>query len=472
MNFLLSLILLIPFIMLNADEEKRFHSTYQDTHLTNYIGPSNFKEKGATTLAATCTIDKPGTYVLTTNIYSDITSSSTSLITITSNNVQLDLSGHTLLQNNNNGTIAGITIQNNLKNITIKNGFLCDTTNYAIIIGSNCSSINITDLFINGTKKGGISIGSNTAQITIEKCAITDCSSNTSEIIGIYGNSINDLVVRDCSCSQLVTTATYDSYGIKIESCANCTFFQVACNKNSGKKVAGISCKDSSSLQFMQCSVNENKSLTTEAYGIEWNNVKTSLIENCQTNGMTALINAFGISLTNGSNCNFIFDTTTSCQESRTTGNATGIELKQGNNNSINHCKSFGNNGGSSIDSLAIGIKIDNESYSSITNCFCNYNDGKKGKGYGLLLTSADYCVIKDNKTYYNKGEKGSWGIFEVQDSSSFFAQNESFANATNYKVTMKGKKDLPYKEIPINKVDELPDSNEKDNISITNDNG
>jgi len=87
--------------------------------------------KGATQINAGTTIGSSGSYFISKNV--------PGTITITSNNVTLDLSGNTLF--------SGVVVQN-CSGVTVKNGIIRNSLNMGAIQLINCSDIALTDLKI------------------------------------------------------------------------------------------------------------------------------------------------------------------------------------------------------------------------------------------------------------------------------------------------------------------------------------
>lgn len=105
------------------------------------LGRSSFGA-GSTAL----TISTPGNYILSETIDS---SASTTVISITANDVVLDLGGHTI--NGGDSAGAGITIANSAQNIVIQNGSIRATTGNGIVGGTGLRNIYIDKVALNNT---------------------------------------------------------------------------------------------------------------------------------------------------------------------------------------------------------------------------------------------------------------------------------------------------------------------------------
>ncbi len=124
------------------------------------------------------TIQSSGSYKLAANVNNQIT--------ISANNVTLDMCGHTV-----SGDTYGVLVNGSLNNITIKNGSIVGADSDGIFVGSGCSDITIEDMTVKNAIRG----------IAFENVlggAITNCemSSNTTglELHNTHKIAINNSV--------------------------------------------------------------------------------------------------------------------------------------------------------------------------------------------------------------------------------------------------------------------------------------
>jgi hypothetical protein len=155
-------------------------------------------------------IDKPGSYVLTSNILAD--DSAANVIEITADNVTLDFNGHALICQMN-GPVGIFASASNRHNIIIENGTVtgCDRgveIYYGNIYGIQIKNMNVSDnrgprgegilttnaIISNCTANNNASSG-----IRCSYCTITNCTANNNS--GTGGNSgiyANFSVVTNC----------------------------------------------------------------------------------------------------------------------------------------------------------------------------------------------------------------------------------------------------------------------------------
>lgn len=425
------------------------------------ITPLYFEESGVI-------ITKSGSYVLANDFMSKPTKNK-SLIFIASDNVHLDLNASNLYipdDTNTNIIIDGVTIAENLSNIVIKNGNINNITGTAIKVGKNCFNIRLNDLTLTKANQGGIVFDTGIQACFISNCFIGSCNSIDTNAVGIKIDTGQDITISSCSFLSNKAVSGYDSYGITLNNSINCSFTNVESNNNQGDSVVGIYIKNSTNCSFNNCEANYNRATVGSSCGFKLENTTATTLFECSTLSNKGFTNAAGIHLLGSSMCNQFKKCIMTCQESSGRGNAYGLLSLNGVRNSFNDCESFGNKGGNSTNSIGAGMFLDSEENSSIVKCKCNYNNGNNGIGYGLYLTHSNYCVIKNNSFLQNTGSEGSWGLYEVDNSTSYIVRNEAFGNAINYYVPLSFG-EFKYKSREISDTDELPNKNANDNLSI-----
>ncbi len=123
------------------------------------------------------TINQAGFYKLAANVSNQIT--------ISADNVTLDMSGYTV-----SGGVNGIQIQPNFGNIVIRNGTINTVTSDGIFVGSGCNDITIEDIVIKNA------------------------------LIGIHFSSVTTGAIENCEMSQNTTGILLDnSHNINLKNC-------------------------------------------------------------------------------------------------------------------------------------------------------------------------------------------------------------------------------------------------------------
>jgi hypothetical protein len=162
------------------------------------------------------TITTPGSYYLTTNV----TVSAGTAITVSANNVRLDLNGFTISSTENPATTGYGILLNAVTNITIVRGFISGgvTNNggtysgsgfgYGIFwTGSAPVNARISDVSISGCRVYGIHLGNNNS--VVESCTV-----NTAGFYGILAGSVFDSTAQNCGNIGVVALFIADnSYG-------------------------------------------------------------------------------------------------------------------------------------------------------------------------------------------------------------------------------------------------------------------
>lgn len=152
-----------------------------------------------TPLSAAGTISQSGSYYLTTNI----TVSSGDVLTITANNVKLDLNGFALTSTDPNGASHAIVLSGSLTNITIANGLIYSgvTNNgsttyggpgfsYGIYGTTPLYNVRVKDIQVYGCRISGIMLSMDTPTL-VKGCTVNDVGAG-----GIMADMILDCSVN------------------------------------------------------------------------------------------------------------------------------------------------------------------------------------------------------------------------------------------------------------------------------------
>jgi hypothetical protein len=198
---------------------------------------SQVEPRTAITNSTAVTISQPGSYYLTTNI----TGSSGDAVTITANNVTLDLAGFTISSTANPAAGTGILLGSSRQNITILNGFISGgvTNNSGTYSGSGFGSgitfagidpyftnspynVRITGVTVSGCQLYGIYLYLN--HTLVESCAVSS--------VGSYGISAWTVSDSTADAGAVAISAeiannssgfcTGNDYGLLANNAANC----------------------------------------------------------------------------------------------------------------------------------------------------------------------------------------------------------------------------------------------------------
>lgn len=478
-----------------ASETKYLKFSYQDPHLTSYIGTSNFKFSGETSLAATYTISNPGSYVLTSDISSRVGSPSSCILYINSNDVHLDLSGHSLTQVNTSVNINGILINTNLANISIRNGSIRNTTGAGVAINPSVTDIHLEDLFIRGCGQAGISIdggsGTEIKNISLIRCDIAGCNgAAAADAIALNINYCDFLTALESKFNlSTTTTDTFDAYGVYAQNSKGGTFIDCQACGNTGETIGAGFCLITSctGFRFSNCIANQNSATDTsasEAYGF-YNNVSDGTIfENCSAFYNSCVNKTAGFRVITSKNNTFINCTATGNQISG--GNASDrcagfmIDTYQNFGHNFDSCSSIGNSGGTHASSVSAGFSLDYCNNCILQDCLANSNGITAGYGIGIdILSTSTRCIVQNCQVTMNTSSTASQGIGIRDNASSNSAnlliENFAFGNRdttssptdTNYSVAYSTNNIL--QEVTLINISgiSLPS---KDNISITPD--
>ena len=167
--------------------------------------------------SAPFTISVPGSYYLTTNV----TVSSGDAITISANNVTLDLNGFTIASTAATASgDSGILLSGSRTNIAICYGNISSgvTNNAGVYSGSGfvsgvfspgCFNVRVTGVSVSGCQYDGIYIGYNSYNSTI----VESCVVNTAGAYGIVAQSVSKSTAVDCGNIAIVATTANDCSG-------------------------------------------------------------------------------------------------------------------------------------------------------------------------------------------------------------------------------------------------------------------
>jgi hypothetical protein len=162
------------------------------------------------TNATGATISAPGSYYLTTNI----TVATGNAITITSDNVTLDLNGFSLISTNPFATGDGVLLSGSQRfNITILNGHIVSSFQTAGIgfdsgiFGTFPSNIRVSGVTVSQCRSNGIALGAAFNGNAVQSCAINSVGS-----VGITAGTVSDSIALNCNVTAISATTVQNCY--------------------------------------------------------------------------------------------------------------------------------------------------------------------------------------------------------------------------------------------------------------------
>lgn len=218
-------------------------------------------------------ITKPGSYVLTNNVRVTEDEPDTNAITIESNDVTLDLNGHTIQGPNTGGGIGSGIYAHDRYNITIRNGRVWGFGDDGIHLGCSGPFFHkaghrIESIHAANNNDSGISLSGGGA--------ILNCVANNNKSTGIFAH---DATINNCTANN---NTNYGFYTI------SCTI--TSCTAN-GNLQDGLYIHHS---LLSSCTAIDNL-----RYGIL---AKTSVVSNCRANLNKGYGISMGLGLVNGKN--------------------------------------------------------------------------------------------------------------------------------------------------------------------------
>lgn len=244
----------------------------------------------------TLSITSPGNYVFSENIVS----TANVIISISSNDITIDLCGRTL----SGATIGSFGIQVNpgtFSNIRIKNGNMIDMK-VGVHVLSGSSNVIVTEITTTNCSLAGFGFnGFLGGTAPIKNCLIKNCQSTFSatapgiSFSGLYLANCDTVIVEDGLYNQNGSDVVVSVAGILLNQCSNCRVFGASCNENFGPITQGIHILTGTNNTVESCSANENISTGTVNGFLAENGIRNQFI-NCGANNNNAPIaNGFGL---------------------------------------------------------------------------------------------------------------------------------------------------------------------------------
>jgi len=361
------------------------------SHCPTILYASDFGTSGTT-------IDQPGYYILCGDV-AWTAADNMSAITTATNHVTIDLNNHAIYQTNKGSVsnVNGITINQGIHDVTIKNGTLSDFTTYGITGTRDNKNITIENVLIENPGDGGINFNPVSASGCIG-LTISNCMVNGSGAFGLSLGFCSDVGIINCSFIQNTNKGLFVGSVSGGHACSKCRF--VNCHfDNNNYWGAGI--YDSQEILFDSCTFNKN-----EKIGLKFSRITGTcegiIVQNCQAIGNTY----------SGGDYAAGFDTF---------GTISGIVFK----NCVANCNE------SSI-SYGLGFWLYQSQECRIEQCIAENNKGTQA--YGIFVSeSAQDNLIIDCKTNNNNATTPTlgYGIKVESDSDNTTIENcEAFSNS------------------------------------------
>lgn len=408
------------------------------------------------------TLREPGKYILDEHLNFAPGTSSSSGITITADNVLLDLRGYTIAQQDQSAKFTAITITPNRNNITISNGTISQCTGLGLAIQNNCSNITLTQLNVN--QCGGAIQILNTNNCWLNQLQLTNQQQSGLQLQQCTNFKLSEIAVNGTCAPRVV-------HAFALYNCSNCTLTHCNANNNQSATTSGYLLELCNGCILRNCKANNNQarpvgtSQATSVAGFTLNNSFNCHLEQCfALSNTSAGLQAYGFALNNSSrtilqDCAAVYNsvsTTITDQPSMTYGFYSGLNQQTICANIFDRCQATGNAGSDAPGTLSgsAGFYLDgSETGSSILNSIADGNYGGTGDGIGIFIAGARLCTIKNNRVLTNvgKGPKGGYGIYDsATNSRNLYMSNFAFGNGTcdhtiinNYAVSLAPDNDL-----------------------------
>lgn len=402
------------------------------------------------------TIANPGNYMLSESI-TPTSGNATAIIQINTDDVVLDLAGHSL--NGSSVTGKGIFI-NGKKNITIRNGHLNTIPGINVHVAGGSSNVRLEALTITspgaandiqldasnvklstitiiggGTTGIALNLSNNLNDITVEGLRISNVAGKAINIgNSCYNIRIKNAQIDTCTTSSMGITVGTTCYDILMDGLrlSNITSDGI----NIGTSCYGITIKNGSITNCTGLGVNlgsdthgiqmANVTITGCANGILSSGTNGGAIENCTVSRNTGT-SSYGCKFTASQN---ILIKNSQFFESISASNAvSGVWLVTCTNVSCYNVQSGGHAG-----AQAFGFKLD-------TNCLgCSFDSCSArgdfattttaGQGsYGFYLSASKGCTFTNCTSASNQGAVQSFGYYLTGCSSNTFIDCKALQN-------------------------------------------
>ncbi len=389
------------------------------------------------------TITNSGTYALGANISFDALNSNDSVITISADDVYLDLAGYNVSQQNFVPGVHGIVINSGFERIKVVNGIINNVTGTGIVINSNVDQLILENILCTSCGSVGVAItGTGNKNIFMNQLSIV--SSGTSLLNTNYGitmNDINSFKLENISILRNGSSST-NFVGIKALNASNGLFNAIAIENNTG--LASLVGFELTNLE--NCIFNENifqgntqtVTTTVKAYSLGdlcFNNIFNGcIVQNNIANIAGSEFVGFDLSSNSSSNGNYanIFINCEVLYNSASSNNQS-FSMINTSSNIFSNCIAFNN---ISLTSTSVGYNFLNNVFDyEVNNCKAASQLGTFGIGFnidGALYCHFQECVAQNNT---GSSDANSFGFIVTGSTTdnlfvkSFSTKNGATAN-------------------------------------------
>jgi len=436
------------------------------------ISSSSFGASNATTY----TISTGGRYLLKDSVAFS-PASGIPAISITGDNIILDLGGQTVSQGNSQADSIGVNIATTVNNVIVKNGQIKGFTGESIKIGTSCTNITIDNMHIDSGIDTGISfVGSSGSEIigcTVKNCVIsnnTGAGEASTDAYGIKIANADGILIEDTDIIGMRTSsAANDSYGCYITTATNIVLRNVHSGSHNGAECCAFYATSTVGLQMYNCEASGCSSYKTSGTGVVGYFIGSSqgcILDECVSVGHKAVFSSYGVYLTSSTgvvvqNCKALGH---SIVGSTANSRCSGFYSDRGVGNVWDGCEAAGNMGASATTSIVTGFMLNLGEYqATFNNCIARGNGDitSTAKAYGFWMRH-DGSFARGVRNSHIKGcsaisncsvtSNSAIGFYDdlTPNTKNLFIDNYAYGNSVtegltgtvstnNYNVTMVG---------------------------------
>jgi hypothetical protein len=352
------------------------------------------------------TITASGRYLVSDNV-AYTAASSTPIITISTDNVVLDMLNYTVTQVGGFGfSVTGIQITQGVSNVRIINGIVNNCTQAGVSIAAGCNNISLNGILVTDCGNRGIEfMGTPAAPIiesTINNCSLTmNCTTPSADNVLTLSNA-SYTIVQDTTIDlngSGVITGTFAC--IRVTGLRN-QFLNITMNDGLGNRDArGLSLNNADQTLVRLCTVNNltatGGGATVAAFLCEANTTSTAnQFQNCIARACSGVLAVDGFLSSTGCDDN-VFDTCLSHmnQASATNGTAHGFRAINNNRNNFLYCRARRNVATASTVAAPLygawGFKMDTTTGATCVQCLAeDHLASTRAVGFGLIGPNSD----------------------------------------------------------------------------------